>query len=400
MSDVNLQVRGIARRDFLKVAGLAGIAAVGSGLAAVRGGVAKAADAATKTVTDMSGVQVDVPSQLTKYADAWMGHAIVSIMLDGAKGMAVTACDPQAYQWMYKVCPAMSNAKLTKQNDFNYEELATLGVQVALTSSDQVRDKLASVNVPMVNCMFKDFEGMKQSVTLTADVFGGDAPAIAQKYNAELDKTLADVKAKTDPIAEADRPSVLHGNSVYTMTLDGTGTIIDDWISAAGGRNAVTESTTGNAQAKFSLEQIIAWDPDFIITGKPEEVDQIMGDPNWAALKAVKNKHVVVNPKGVFGWDRYGVEEILQLQWAAQLLHPDLFGDLDVKKAVKDFYQSYLNYTLTDADVELILAAKNPAGDGESKAASSGADAKKAASAQAAGSKADSAKAGSAKSGK
>ena len=49
------------------------------------------------------------------------------------------------------------------------------------------------------------------------------------------------------------------------------------------------------------------------------------------------------------------------LKWAAATLHPELFSDLDINSKVKDFYKTYLNYSLTDSDVELILAAKNPA---------------------------------------
>lgn len=49
------------------------------------------------------------------------------------------------------------------------------------------------------------------------------------------------------------------------------------------------------------------------------------------------------------------------LQWAAATLHPEPLSDLDINSKVKDFYKTYLNYSLTDSDVELILAAKNPA---------------------------------------
>lgn len=80
-----------------------------------------------------------------------------------------------------------------------------------------------------------------------------------------------------------------------------------------------------------------------------------------ADINAVKNQKVYVNPKGVFGWDRYGVEELLQVQWAAATLHPELFGDLDIKGKVSDFCTTYLDYQLTDDDIERILSARDPA---------------------------------------
>ncbi len=169
------------------------------------------------------------------------------------------------------------------------------------------------------------------------------------------------MKAQTENLSDDQRPSVLHGNSVYTLNLDGTGTIIDDWIDVAGGKNANTESTTANAQATFSMEQVISWNPDVIITGKAGEAEKILADPAWADINAVKNQKVYVNPKGVFGWDRYGVEELLQVQWAAATLHPELFGDLDIKGKVSDFYAANLDYQLTDDDIERILSAQDPA---------------------------------------
>jgi iron complex transport system substrate-binding protein len=367
-----LQSKGITRKNFLALAGVAGVAAAAAGYLA--GGNTQGAQAAesgeTQTVTDMGGTEVEVPVEPTKFADAWYAHNEVTIMLNNAEGLVATHCSQESFPWMYRVCPNMSNALVTFGDDFNYEELVALGPQVVFDSKDTMRDKLTEVNIPLVNCMFSTFDAMEQSITLTAQVFGGDAPAIAEKYNAELEQTLSDIKAITDGIADEDRPSVLHGPSVYTMNLDGTGTIIDDWISVGGGVNANPESTTGNANAQFSLEQIIGWNPDYIITGKPEEVDEILNDPDWASITAVQNGNVYVNPKGVFGWDRYGVEELLQIQWVANLLHPDLFPDLDIQTKVKDFYTTYLRYDLTDEEVELILGAQNPPEDGAAAASS------------------------------
>ncbi len=152
----------------------------------------------------------------------------------------------------------------------------------------------------------------------------------------------------------------MHGNSVYTLNLDGTGTIIDEWIKTAGARNAVDTSTKGNAQAQFTMEQILTWNPDVIITGKAGEAEKILNDPNWASIKAVQDQKVYVNPKGVFGWDRYGVEELVQVQWVSALIHPDLFPNLKIEEKVKTFYKTYLNYSLTDDEVKLIMAGKDP----------------------------------------
>lgn len=358
----------VSRRDFLKYAGATGILGLaGTVLAACNGNKTddsnkkeESKQPSTQKVTDMNGTEVEVPVNPTKYADGWFAHNEITIMLTGAEGLVATHCDKKSFPWMYKVCPNMEKATVTFGKDFNFEELAKLEPQVIFDSKEDLRDKAKELGIPLVNCTFSTYETMQKSIELTGQVYGGKAVDIAKKYNDELSSTVASVKEKTDKISDSDRPSVMHGNSVYTFVLDGKDTIIDTWINTAGGKNAVAESTKGNAQQKFSLEQIIDWNPDVIITGKADEVDQILSDPAWASISAVKNKKVYVNPKGVFGWDRYGVEELLQIQWVSALLHPDVFTDLDIRTKMKDFYKTYLNYELTENEIDLILAAKNP----------------------------------------
>ncbi len=358
----------VSRRDFLKYAGATGILGLaGTVLAACNGNKTddsnkkeESKQPSTQKVTDMNGTEVEVPVNPTKYADGWFAHNEITIMLTGAEGLVATHCDKKSFPWMYKVCPNMEKATVTFGKDFNFEELAKLEPQVIFDSKEDLRDKAKELGIPLVNCTFSTYETMQKSIELTGQVYGGKAVDIAKKYNDELSSTVASVKEKTDKISDSDRPSVMHGNSVYTFVLDGKDTIIDTWINTAGGKNAVAESTKGNAQQKFSLEQIIVWNPDVIITGKADEVDQILSDPAWASISAVKNKKVYVNPKGVFGWDRYGVEELLQIQWVSALLHPDVFTDLDIRTKMKDFYKTYLNYELTENEIDLILAAKNP----------------------------------------
>ena len=218
-----------------------------------------------------------------------------------------------------------------------------------------------NVGIPYINCTFSSFDTMIQSIQMTAEVLGGEAIEIANAYVAYLNEKIDWLTELTGSIAEEDKISVLHGNSIYNLTVDGTNTIIDAWIKTAGGLNAVGNDVSGNFKS-VTLEQIITWDPDVIIVGKVGDVELIMNDPAWAVLKAVKNGNVYLNPAGVFAWDRYGVEEALQIQWTAQLLYPELFEgeDFDISEEVKYFYTTFFNYNLSDEQVAKILAHENP----------------------------------------
>ena len=64
----------------------------------------------------------------------------------------------------------------------------------------------------------------------------------------------------------------------------------------------------------------------------------------------------------MFSWDRYGAESALQILWAATIVQPELFKDVDVKAKTKAFYKEFMNYDLSDAEFDYILKGLNPDG--------------------------------------
>ena len=263
--------------------------------------------------------------------------------------------------WMYIVCPNFYKAVSTNFSaDMNLEEIIAAKPDVVFGSNEKYREMFTAVGIPFINCSFKTYDEMIRSVQLTAEVFGGEAVDIANRYTAYLKERLDWVAKRVEDIPEEKRTTVAHGNSIYELNFDGANTIIDEWIKYAGGINAAAEGMTGNLQT-ISMEQVLQWDPDVLITGKPKkQVDQVMSDPAWANLKAVKNGRVYSNPKGIFAWDRYGVESALQPQWCAKLLYPELFEDFDIAQELKNFYHTFFYYELSDQQAQMILNYETP----------------------------------------
>ena len=307
---------------------------------------------------------------MTDYPN-WFAHNAVDVMLNHAEGMLVTCAKPESYQWMYMVCPRMNDAVYTEfGTDMSLEEIIALKPDVVFGSNENYREMFERVGIPFVNCMFSTYEQMRQSISLTAEVLGGDAPEIAERYFSYLNEKINWVAEKVSAIPEADRKYVAHGSSVYKLNMDGLNTIIDEWINLAGGVNVAAKDLEGNLK-EVTMEQMLTWDPEIIITGGDwDEVDSILNDPAWAAFTAVKNGDVYSNPRGIFPWDRYGVEEALQFQWAAMLLYPDLFEGYDINAEVRSFYKDFLGYELTEEQAALILNHQEP-GDTLRAAASS-----------------------------
>lgn len=49
----------------------------------------------------------------------------------------------------------------------------------------------------------------------------------------------------------------------------------------------------------MTVEDVLAWNPDFIICRDPKTRQQILTDPRWQPIAAVRNNRVI-NPAGVF----------------------------------------------------------------------------------------------------
>lgn len=320
---------------------------------------------ATQVVTDMKGNKVTVPTEVKRYVVLWKSFATVVALLDSCNGLAAVDYDQtkESDAWLYEICPNAKNATKASE-EMTAEEIIALDVDVVFWQSpkcEELAKQLIDLGVPAVNVDYTDYESMKQSISLTAQVLNTQyAKDMATKYNAELDATLAEVKAKTDTIADEDKVSVINLRKLETLRADGKDTVADTWIYACGAKNLVSEKNLSGNQYLTS-EQFFEWDPDFVISSAVGDDKTMLTDSTYASLTAVKNKNVYTNPQGIFWWNRYSVETILQLKWATSILYPELFEDVDIHAEAKEFYKEFFNYEISDADVDNMLAAAAPA---------------------------------------
>ena len=54
--------------------------------------------------------------------------------------------------------------------------------------------------------------------------------------------------------------------------------------------------------ANVSIEQVLLWNPDVIITIDQEFSAAVRNNPSWAPVKAVRDNRVHLSPKMPFGW--------------------------------------------------------------------------------------------------
>jgi iron complex transport system substrate-binding protein len=272
----------------------------------------------------------------------------------------------QRQPWLRRLYPRIDQipAAFNAAGDPNVETLIGARPDVILMAYDGALPKWSAAveayHVPIVLMPNTSLEGLKTTARMTGEVLGAREAEVAEDYIRYFDGNIRRIRGVTEHLNIGQRPKVLHTASAGILTVDGFGTVIDDWIKLAGGRNAA--DVAGNGRP-VTLEQVAAWDPDVIIIGtapNQQSRQAILDDSRWRQIKAVKTGKVFINPTGAYLWDRHSAEAALQVLWAAKTLHPELFSDLDIKRETVNFYAKYFHYALTDDEYTSIVNATAP----------------------------------------
>ena len=115
-----------------------------------------------------------------------------------------------------------------------------------------------------------------------------------------------------------------------------------DMIRLAGGVNAAAE-ITDPYWVEISYEQLLAWDPDYIILASDASytVEDVLNDANLSGLKAVVNGCVYQLPSKAEAWDSPVPGGILGSVWLAEVLHPELFTEAEPAAVIDEYYETF-----------------------------------------------------------
>ena len=165
-------------------------------------------------------------------------------------------------------------------------------------------------------------EGLYENLNLVAQLTGheSDAATLVESLKARVaavDEKIAPLSSRISVFYELDSTDPAKPDTA------GRGTFITLLIERAGGYNIASEL---EGYPQFSLEEIVAADPAFIILGDsmwgvtPESVAT---RPGWENLTAVKNENVLPFDDNLVS--RPGPRLVDGLEALAKLLRPELF---------------------------------------------------------------------------
>jgi iron complex transport system substrate-binding protein len=179
--------------------------------------------------------------------------------------------------------------------------------------------------------------------------------AQAEEFARYADNTIKTVKGRIDQIPDEQRPTVYYARGPRGLETGLGGSINVETIEFLGAHNVAGGQRGG--MATVSMEQVLAWNPDVVVTIEPAFAASVHTDPVWAPVKAVQTNRVHLSPRLPFGWVDFppSVNRLIGLWWLAKVLYPAQFPE-DLRPLALDFYKRFYHLTPPDAQMDSVLA--------------------------------------------
>ncbi len=310
----------------------------------------------TRTVVDMSGKSIILPEQVQRIGNNGISVPSVILMLGGASKLVAITSGIAKNSWFAKVHQRIEKVATPFAAVVDMERLLMTKPDVVIlwSGNEELQNKIESAGIPVVTVFFSNSEEFKRAVFILGEVLGPQETEAAIKFNRYYDSVVKVITDKDSQLSSLKKPKVYYSADA-PLNTEGKNSFVTFWIEKAGGVNVAAEWGIDAVRADILMENVIKEDPEIIIVRDAVNKTKILQDDRWKNITAVKNKAVYVNPKGVNVWCTRSGESALQLLWAAKVLHPDVYADIDMSQAVKEFYKTFYSYELSNDEINGIL---------------------------------------------
>lgn len=335
--------------------------------------VATKDEAGSHIVVDHAGHEVEVPNKIEKIVIDQVPILSTYMAYNEGKAPYIVGYAGSLKQVISEtvlkdMAPELLDATNTVQgqSDINVEEIMKLKPDVIFyNAKNQDRyEKLSKTGVPCIGFVTMGADTPADPINrygewlkLLEDVFGEKGKM--DNFLKAGNDIVKDVEERIASVPEDKRPSgmILWKYQEGTPIVAGKGTFGDFWLKRLKVKNVAEEA---KGYAKVNVEQIYSWNPDvFYLDGpgllniKTEDVyNNSVEGFDFSNLKSVKDKRVYNSKLGMWNWLTPNPDAPLVLAWLASETYPDAFKDYDLKKVIKDYYQKWYNYELTDEQIE------------------------------------------------
>ena len=214
-------------------------------------------------------------------------------------------------------------------------------------------DQFAKIGLPVVMVDIDSISDYPAGIEFLGKLLGREERA--QRLSAYAVQVFADVGKMVAAIPPEKRVRVYYAESADGLATESDRSLHADAIRMAGG-NIVHkgELKTHQGMEKVSLEQVLLYNPEVIISQEKAFADFAYHDPRWQKVKAVTNHRIYTVPRTPYNWiDRPpGIMRIIGVQWLANRFYPDRCYKTDIGERIREFHRLFMGVEVTDKDLD------------------------------------------------
>jgi iron complex transport system substrate-binding protein len=310
-------------------------------------------------ITDAAGRAIAIPEAVTRVFPAGPPAAILlytlapDLLLGWPRANGAEEC---AFM-LPEICKRPEVGRLTgRGNTANLESVLALKPDLILDvgSTSPTYVSLAARVQEQTGIPYALLDGRFDAAASTYRLLGALTHRDAEPLAAYAEKTLATIEARINRVPEDERPRVYYARGPRGLETGLGGSINVETIEYLGARNVAAERQGG--LATVSMEQVLVWNPQVIVTIDRDFAASVRDDPQWKQVEAVRAGRVHLSPRLPFGWIDFppSVNRLIGLWWLAKIFYPDHF-DEDMRALTRDFYSVFYHVTPSDADLDRVL---------------------------------------------
>lgn len=306
-------------------------------------------EAVGKTIIDMEGREVEIPERIDRIITTYRPATEFIFALGANERLVAVEMDTARIGLFTTIMPHIEDLPVigSRRGGLNLEQIVALSPDLVILfpyeDGREAARKLEEVGIASLIIDPENFEKIRQTNLLLGEVLGLERQA--EKVDMQF-KSILSWAADTGELCLDSRTSVYFANMDLFDTV-GDGMLQTKFIQLSGGYNPVQELKSGFV--KVSLEQLIQWNPDFIILSQFNEksISEIKERSQYSSLKAVREGNVFRIPSNIYPWDFPGPSSFLSILWLSQKIVPDKHEHIHIQTIVDDFYFTLFGRTFT-----------------------------------------------------
>ena len=319
------------------------------------------ADAEAFVFTDSVGREVTLPREIQRVAITGpMAQMVVfAIAPDLLVGIA-SEWDPSAEEYLdteYYNLPILGQL-YGGQGEMNLEELLAADPQVVIDvgeTKDSVKEDLDALQeqtgIPFVH------------ISATLETYPETYRMLGELLNRQEEaETIASFCAETYNTISTSLEGVERVKALYIIGSEGLNVIAKGSYHAevldllTDNQAVVDEPSSRGTGNEVDMEQLMNWDPDYIIFSPDSIYDTLDQYPAYQALKAISSGNYAKTPMGPYNWMGFppSVQRYLGMLWMAKLLYPDMMP-YDLYEEVAEYFQLFYHCDLTQEQFDALM---------------------------------------------